>query len=94
MPTEILAIGGGDGTSSDVVIAAGESLTVALKDVAGPIVAERDPNVSVGILLKDDDGQYFIVDRLTSDRPALLIQAAGTYQFKRMSGATVGVFSG
>lgn len=93
MPTQILAVGTADANSADVVIAAGASLTVCIKDAAGPVV----PNGSiVGILLKDDAGQYFQVDQLTAHRPAVVITGAGTYRFSRnnKAGVSCGVFSG
>lgn len=93
MPTQILAIGGGDANSSDVVVAAGATLTVSLKDDAGPRVGELEPNTLVRILLKDDAGEYFQVGRLDADTPVLVIQGAGTYRFTRMSGGRCGVFS-
>jgi hypothetical protein len=93
MPTQILAVGDTAADSADVVIAAGASLTVALKDAAGPRVAEGDPGAMVHISLKDDAGQYFRVDQLTGERPALVLAAAGTYRFSRVAGVSCGVFS-
>lgn len=93
MATQILSIGTTAANSADVVIAAGAQLTVALKDVAGPSLHTE---ARVQIMLKDDAGQYFRVDELRwPDRPALVIQAAGTYRFARIAtGAACGVFSG
>lgn len=93
MPTEILAVGTADDNSADVVVAVGESLTVALKDATGPVVSN---GAIVDILLKDDDNQYFRIDTLTVNKPAVVISAAGTYRFSRQSraGASCGVFSG
>lgn len=91
MPTEILAIGTSAANSSDVVVAAGASLTVCLKDAAGPDLGR---SVQVDILLKDDAGQYFPVDSLNIKRPALMLVAAGTYRFSRVAGDSCGVFSG
>lgn len=94
MPTQILAVAAGDADSADVVIAAGDTLTVALKDGAGPRVGELEPNMMVRIMLKDDAGQYFQVGALTATEPAKVIQGAGTYRFTRVSGGLCGVFSG
>jgi hypothetical protein len=91
MATEILAVGTTAADSSDVVVAAGEQLTVALKDAAGPMVLG---GALVHILLKDDDGAYFRVDQLSSVKPALMIVAPGTYRFSRVAGTSCGVFSG
>lgn len=93
MATEILAVGTGAADSADVVIAAGASLTVALKDTAGPGL---NAACAVDILLKDDAGQYFAVDQMQYPGvSAMVIQAAGTYRFSRLATSTaVGVFSG
>lgn len=97
MPTQILAVGNTAADSADQVVSAGASLTVCLKDTAGPAVGDA---ARVEILLKDDAGQYFLVETLTSLKPALMISAPGTYRFTRVpdpnkSGKdTCGVFSG
>jgi len=91
MPSEILAIGTAAADSADVVVAAGETLTVCLKDSAGPDLGRT---VQVDILLKDDDDQYFPVDSLNIKRRAVMIVAAGTYRFSRVAGDSCGVFSG
>lgn len=93
MPTEILAVGNADANSADVVVADGSTLTVALKDATGPVVAS---GCIVDILLKDDAGQYFLIDTLTVHQPAVVISAPGTYRFSRNNRGTAscGVFSG
>jgi len=90
MATEILAVGTTASNSSDVVVQDGESLTVCLKDVAGPNVAG---GALVHVLLKDDAGQYFRIDALASGKIALVIVAPGTYRFSRVAGVSCGVFS-
>lgn len=90
MPTEILAVGATAVDSADVVVAAGDLLTVALKDAAGPTL-QGSANVSVQ--LKDDAGQYFTVDHLSASQPALVL-SAGTWRFSRPVGESCGVFSG
>lgn len=89
MATEILAVGTDAANSSDVVVAAGDQLTVALKDAASPIVAG---NALVDVQLKDDDNNYFNADLMDSSRPALVI-GAGTWRFARRAGGSCGVFS-
>lgn len=89
MATEILAIGADAAVSSDVVVAAGDTLTVALKDAAPPTV---DGNAVVDVQLKDDEDNYFNIDTLDSGRPALVL-SAGTYLFSRRVGGSCGVFS-
>lgn len=95
MPTQILAVGTTAADSSDVVVSDGSSLTVCLKDAAGPIAGSgAAAGALVHILLKDDAGQYFRVEQLSTSRPALVIRAAGTYRFSRIAGVSCGVFSG
>lgn len=90
MPTQILAVGTAAADSADVVVASGTSLTVCLKDAAGPNVLGGS---GVDILLKDDAGQYFKVDGLDNMKPAVVINGAGTYRFSRRAGSSCGVFS-
>lgn len=90
MATEILAIDITEDESGDVVVGAGDELTVALK-------GEEDPlprNAVVKVQLKDDDGNYWTVDSLKTAKPALVIRA-GTWRFARVASvrAPVGVFS-
>lgn len=88
---QILAIGDTDATSADVVVAAGASLTVCLKDNSGPFIGG---NACVHIQIKADNGQYFTIDTLRPARSALVISGAGTYRFVRKGGTSCGVFSG
>ncbi len=90
MATEVLAVATTVANSSDVTVVAGTPLTVCLKDAAGSDVTAES---QVDILLKDDAGQYFLVDRLTAKKPALMIVAAGVYRFTRTGGSSCGVFS-
>lgn len=89
MPTQILAVGTTQANSSDVVVSAGNELTVALKDAAPPTV---DGNALVDVQLKDDANNYFNADLMDSSRPALVI-GAGTWRFSRRVGGSCGVFS-
>lgn len=89
MATEILAVGMDAADSSDVTVASGDVLTVAVKDVAPPLV---DQNALVDVQLKDDDDNYFNIDILEAGRPALVL-SAGTYRFSRRAGGSCGVFS-
>ncbi len=91
MPTQILATGSGAANSADTTVAAGATLSVALKDAAGTVVPK---GAIVNILLKDDAGQYFKVGSLNYGQPAVQI-GPGTYRFTRLAnGVSVGVFSG
>ncbi|MET4206863.1 hypothetical protein [Bradyrhizobium sp. LA2.1] len=91
MPSEILAIGTTAQNSADQVVVAGTPLTVCLKDAAGPDVGGY---ACVDIFLKADTGEYFLIDSLTTAKPALMIVAPGTYRFSRRAGTSCGVFSG
>lgn len=86
MATNILSVGTSTLDSSDVTIAAGGTLTVALKS---PAVGAR-----VMISLKDDAAAYQSVGELSNNVRSLVIVGAGTYRFSRMGGASCGVFSG
>lgn len=89
---EVLAIGTSvPGNSSDVVLAAGSSLSVCLKDAAGPTVGA---GARVDILRKGDNGEYFLVDSMTRAKPGVIVQGEGTYRFSRVSDVSCGVFSG
>lgn len=91
MPTNVLTTGTGAANSNDVVVAAGSTLSVGLKDAAGTAVPK---GAIVNILLKDDTGQYFKVGSLNYGQPAVQI-GPGTYRFTRLAnGVAVGVFSG
>jgi hypothetical protein len=87
MPTEVIATAATAANSSDIVVADGETVTLALKGVV-------DGEARVRILLKDDDGTYSDVSQLTSQSPATVIAAPGTYRATRVAGGTCGVFSG
>jgi len=91
MATEVLAIGTGVASSSDIVIAAGSQVTLALKDAAGPNIASGG---YVKIQIKGDSGEYFDIDELTAPgRSALVIVAAGTYRVQRiLESSSCGVF--
>lgn len=86
MATEIIATGTGIATSANVVIGAGESLTVGLKGLAG----DQPANVRIELY---DGATYVLVGRLDMSERATVIAAAGTYRFIRVTG-TCGVFSG
>ena len=88
MATELLPIGTGDASSSDLVVAAGTQVTVGLKDEAGPVVGGG----RVSVQLKADSGEYFNVDEMGTSRQALVISGAGTYRFTRIAGGSCGVF--
>ncbi|KQS90287.1 hypothetical protein [Rhizobium sp. Leaf386] len=89
--TQILPVADTAADSAEVIIAAGEAVTVCLKDASGPDVID---GARVDIMLKDDAGQYFRIDTLTGTRPAVVITAVGTYLFRRRAGSGCGVFRG
>lgn len=87
MATEILATGTSDAASSDVTVASGSQLTVALKGASPPTAGSL-----VEVQIKDDGGAYVMIDQLTQQRPALVV-SAGVYRFVRHGGVSCGVFS-
>jgi hypothetical protein len=87
MPTEILATAATAADSADVVVADGESLTVALKGLV-------DDDARVLVSIKDDGDAYNDVAELTAYRPSTVVAAPGTYRFTRVAGGACGVFSG
>lgn len=91
MATEILAVDDTAADSTDVVVAPGESLTVALKG----LIEGQDPQVDVS--LKDDDGDYNKVGYMSTEplsNRSIVINAPGTYRFTRRAGDPCGVYSG
>lgn len=91
MATNILSVASTAASSSDVTIAAGESLTVCLKTSDGSPVPV---NAAVRIELKDDASVYHGVGRLEAGKTSTVIVGAGVYRFTRIPGASCGVFSG
>lgn len=85
--TELLAVGTTAASSGDVVVAAGDQVTIALKG------AENDAKVNIE--LRDDAGAYLELGTLLgpgkSDR-VIVITAPGTYRFTRVAGKACGVF--
>jgi hypothetical protein len=92
MATEILAVGTSAANSSEVTVAAGAPVTVSLKDVAG--VGAVPPSALMTINLKDDDGAFFEVGRLTAQIPATVLVGPGVYRLSRPAGnSACGAFS-
>jgi hypothetical protein len=85
MATQLIAAGTTAANSSDIVVASGATLTVALKAQASDATAF--------IELKDDGGAYNIVGSLNFGAPALSIVSPGTYRVRRRAGGSCGVFS-
>lgn len=86
---ELLAIGTTVADSGDVTVAAGDTLTVALKGPSAPAVGRA----RVDIQIKDDEAEYWRIGYLNEGNPTVVIIGAGIYRFHRVSG-NVGVFSG
>lgn len=78
MATELIATGFTAANSADITLADGESATVGMKGGTAFSV--------IKIELKDDDGGYNTVGDLNSQRPAVSINAAGTYRLRRLAG--------
>ncbi len=86
MPTNILTTGTSTLDSSEVTVAAGDTLTVALKGLAA--------GARVIVSLKDDAGAYNPQTEMNESNRSFVIVGAGTYLFSRVGGASCGVFSG
>lgn len=84
--SELLAAGSTAVSSLDLVVEAGEVVTVALK--------AADWGAEVVIELKDDGGGYNNIGMLSTFDPrrVVAITAPGTYRFTRQPGKTCGVF--
>lgn len=95
MPTEILAVGTTFLESDDVPVDAGDELVVCLKDATGNLVAST---ARVNVLIKDDDGAYFLVGSLVGgdpDKMSAVLAGGATYRFTRPAGVgSCGLFSG
>lgn len=87
--TQLLTVGTTAADSSDVVVAAGSTLTVALNDADATLV---DPAAMVQVQLKDPAGLYFRVDAMDASKPSLVL-SSGTWRFSRPAGVSCGVFS-
>ncbi len=83
---EILPTASTAADSSDVVVAAGVPLTVALKGVV-------DGAAFVLIQIKDDAAAYQQVGELSPSNRVTVITGPGTYRFHRVAGGACGVFS-
>ena len=86
MATELIAVGSTAANSSDVVVAAGTPVTVAMK---GAVSAAAELRISI----KDDAGTYQVVGSIVPSRPAVCITGPGTYRLSRVAGETCGAFS-
>lgn len=86
MATELIASGSTAATSADIVVADGESVTIALKNMNGFPTAQ--------IQLKDSAAAYHDVGALGPSDSAKVIIAPGTYRIFRPEGSVCGVFRG
>lgn len=84
--TNLITTGNTDASSSDVTLAAGDVVTVALKDA--------EPGALVHIELKDDGGAYQSRGILSpaGNNDLVQITGPGTYRFRRPGGKNCGVF--
>lgn len=81
----ILAVGASEGLSSDVSVAAGAQVSVAMFVAAGGLSQD-----AVCIVYLDTPGVDAEVARLTAQNAAVQLNGPGTYRVRRISG-TVGV---
>lgn len=83
----LLATGSTDATTSDIVLAAGDAITIGLKGDTSPVQAD--------ISIKDDGGNWIVIGQLKSAprERAVAITSPGTYRVSRSGGQTFGVYS-
>lgn len=96
MPTQILAVGTGAGTSSNVTVTAGTPVTVGIFQAAS---ATPFPNFDGEILCDLQDSNLNWVQQsvtLDSFNPTTVLIGPGVYRFRRSATVTasVGVFTG
>lgn len=86
--TQLLAIGTGAATSSDLTIADGGSSVLVLKGTNGVIPLD----CMVHVQAKGDDSVYYTVDTLHYGKRSFVLDAKGVYRVSRAaSSAAVGV---
>lgn len=86
----VLAAGNTKATSSDIVVAAGESVTVGIFAASG-----RLPG-SVGFTIRQDTpGGDNTIDRLSARQPSTVLAGPGTFRVQRhaYTGPAFGVFT-
>ncbi len=82
---ELIAAGTAEADSADFTLAAGDQVTLFLKDAAGPqILADAEAIVQI----KSAAGEYFSVGLLNAAGPAKVLAAPGTYRVKRLAAST------
>lgn len=95
MATQILAVGTGAGTSSNVTVTPGAPVTVGLfTSASGPIPYFDDP---IQCDLQDSGGNWVQQSpALDSITPSIVLIGPGVYRFRRLSTVTasVGVMTG
>lgn len=87
----VLAAGNTEATSSDIVVAAGETVTVGIFPSSAGFLPS---SVSFGVYI-DTPGNDRVVDRLTHTYPATVLSGPGTFRVKRpaYTGDAFGVFT-
>lgn len=79
---ELIATGTAEANSADFTLAAGDQVTLFLKDAGGP----RAPQDAIAkVQIKSAGAEYFDVGQIDSNTPAKVLAAPGTYRVKRMA---------
>lgn len=79
---ELIAIGTAQVNSADFTLAAGETATLYLKDVAG----QQVESTSIArVQIKSSEGEYFNIGELNCRELAKVLSGAGTYRVQRLS---------
>jgi hypothetical protein len=85
MATELLSTASTAANSSEVTVTAGAPVTVAMKGAtAGALI---------NVQIKDETGAFHVIDKLTIERPALVISGPGVYRLARVAGGSCGAFN-
>lgn len=88
--TTVLAAGTTAATSTDIVVAAGASVTVGLFVATGGIAVSGP----VGEVWADTPGADIPVATLSVDKPATVISGPGTFRVKRLATSqAIGVYT-
>lgn len=81
---ELIASGTAEADSADFTLAAGEQVTLFLKDAAGTTV---NPHGVAQVHIKSADGEYFMIGKIDTSQPAAVLSAPGTYRVRRLAAA-------
>ena len=79
---ELIASGTAEFDSVDFTLAAGDQVTIFLKNTPGTVV---NPKGVAQVFIKSSENNYYLVGVVDLSFPAKVIQAPGTYKVRRMA---------